>query len=64
MKPMICAGCAASLTMGIWESKSERVFCPACVPPLAGPGESAYPGRKGTLPLRRRGRPSDPSPGD
>jgi hypothetical protein len=36
MKPMTCAGCGAMLTMGIWESKSERVYCASCVPPLAG----------------------------
>jgi len=56
MKPMTCAGCGASLTMGIWESKSERVYCPSCVPPLAGPGEALRNSRKSKLPLWRRGR--------
>jgi hypothetical protein len=63
MKPMICAGCGAMLTMGIWESKSQRVYCPSCIPPLAGPGEWAGKGRKSKLPLGGSGRPSGPRHG-
>ena len=56
MKPMACAGCNASLTMGIWDSRSERVYCPSCIPPLAGTGEALRNSQKGKPPLRRRGR--------
>jgi len=34
MAPVICPICQKAFTMGIWDNKTEKVYCSQCVPPL------------------------------
>jgi hypothetical protein len=34
MNLLSCPTCGTHMTLGIWDNRTERAYCPRCVPPL------------------------------
>lgn len=44
MKPILCASCGKTLTLAIWDKRTEQVYCRYCIPPMPVHSIREWPG--------------------
>jgi len=43
MTALICPVCRKSLNMGLWDNRTQRIYCAQCIPPLPQSERMASP---------------------